>query len=97
MSKRLSVSLDAVDENTVERLSRPGPERDALLSLVDPDGGRVGSEASVLRALARVGADTVRDRVLAHGYEEMAREHREHDAERRALRARRVDREAARD
>jgi hypothetical protein len=97
MSKRLSLTLERADEDAVESVSHDSPERHALASLVDSEqAGSLQGEAAILRALVRVGASTVRERVLAQGYAEMADEHRQHDEERRALRQRRVARDAAR-
>jgi hypothetical protein len=97
MSKRLSLTLERGDEDVVEPFTHDSPERHALASLAGNERAEsLHSEAAILRALVRVGADAVRDRVLEQGYAEMADEHRQHDEERRALRERRLARDASR-
>ncbi|MGH3504632.1 MAG: hypothetical protein ACRDQA_27595 [Nocardioidaceae bacterium] len=97
MSKRLSLTLERADEAAVEPFIHDTPERGALVGLTGRgNGDTLNSEAAVLRALVRIGANAVRERVLEQGYTEMAAEYRQHDAERQALRDRRIARDAAR-
>ncbi|MGH3448540.1 MAG: hypothetical protein ACRDQA_14060 [Nocardioidaceae bacterium] len=97
MSKRLSLTLEHADEIAVEPFTHDGPERETLVTLAsDVATTSFISEAAILRALVRVGAMAVRDRVLEQGYAEMADEYRQHDDERRTLRTRRIARDAAR-
>jgi len=66
MSKRLSLTLEHDDETAVEPFTHvDSPEYAALVAHI----GAVGkSDAAVLRALIRVGADALRDRVMEEGY-----------------------------
>ena len=95
MGKRTSLTLERADEEIVAPFTHDSAEREAL-SALDP-GVNLDSEAAVLRALIRVGADAVRDMLLEAGYAQMAEEHRSHDAERQVLRQRRTARDAHRD
>lgn len=109
MSKRLSLTLEREDEIAVEPFTHAGtPEREALAAVLatGPGSGKTVtallaveglSDAAILRALIRVGADTIRDRLLADGYAALAEEWAEHDDERRALRARQRHSRAERD
>jgi hypothetical protein len=76
MTKRMSVSLDVEDEQIVRAFAAPGTAESAALadwaSMHGLDPARLGSEASVLRALVRAGADRLREQVLDTGYAALA-------------------------
>lgn len=98
MGRRFSLTLEPADEIALQPFTHDGPARDALTGLVasTPGGAALATDAAVIRALIRVGVDTVGERVLERGYAEMAAEYRAHDEERRRMRARRAARDEAR-
>ena len=106
MAKRLSVILGDSDEQCIERfMDLSSVERAVLQQWVARNGGgRVGSEASVIRALMQAGAAALQDEVLDAAYSDLAvlYDDTAMAAERRAARDRYVDRieasvDAARD
>lgn len=82
MAKRTSVTLDPVEEAAVDEFSVDGPGRDVLAELGGVD---LGSEASVVRALIRVGSAAVRERMLDIAYADMAIELGMYELERSVL------------
>lgn len=72
----MSVTLDGEDEHALSAFSDPATaEHAALLSWaadrgIDP--ARLGSDASVLRALLRAGAQSLSERALDDGYAALA-------------------------
>jgi hypothetical protein len=76
MTKRMSVTLEGEDEQAVSLFAEPGtPEHTALTEWVISRGlnpARLGSEASVVRALLRAGADRLREHALDEGYAALA-------------------------
>ncbi|MGN6721233.1 MAG: hypothetical protein ACTHJM_01320 [Marmoricola sp.] len=82
MAKRTSVTLDPLEEAAVEEFSVQGPGRDVLAELGGVD---LSSEASVVRALIRVGSAAVRERMLDVAYADMAVELGMYDTERSVL------------
>jgi hypothetical protein len=95
MSKRMSLTLERADEAAVAPFTHDSPEREILTALSPATA--LNSEAAVLRALIRLGAEAIQERILAQGYADLAEEYRAHDAERRSLRKRRAERDAHRD
>jgi hypothetical protein len=102
MTKRLSLTLESEDELTLEPFTRPGtPERDAL-ALLSTHGRLVltegASDAAVLRALIRVGAEAIKERILDQAYQALAEERSDQErAEQQAIRDRQRARRAERD
>jgi hypothetical protein len=78
MAKRLSLSLDVADEAAVAAFSDEGTlEHRALIEWAADHGlepAMVRSDAALMRALLRAGAETLRERALDEGYAEMARD-----------------------
>jgi hypothetical protein len=74
--KRLSVTLEPVDQSTVSRFQTEGtPEHGALVSWAaghDVDPRSVQSDAGLLRALLRAGAEALRMSALEEGYAQLA-------------------------
>ncbi|MDR1152252.1 MAG: hypothetical protein LBK72_07230 [Bifidobacteriaceae bacterium] len=99
MAKRISLILDDVVEAEIRDFAVPNtPAHEALAAWInDHDLGSVTSEASVWRALLRVGARTVREAALEDGYARLSKEYAapELAAERRAARDRYVRRTEA--
>lgn len=95
VSKRMSLTLERADEEAVAPFTHDSPER-AILTTLSPTTA-LNSEAAVLRALIRIGAEAIQERILAQGYADLAEEYRAHDEERPALRKRRTERDAHRD
>lgn len=83
MNKRMSVTLDAEDEQALAAFVDPGTiERAALAAwAVDRgiDPGRLGSDAAVIRALLRAGVHSLSERALDLGYAAIAIEANEED------------------
>jgi hypothetical protein len=90
MARRLSVTLEHEEERVVETFGSPStPEHAALLEWAAKSGiDRIGSDASLVRALIRAGAEALRKRVLDIGYAALAIELGEvqHDEVREARR-----------
>lgn len=97
MAKRLSVILGNQDEQRVLQFASPGtPEREALQSWVaQHGGGKLGSEAAVIRALVHAGAFSLQEELLDAGYAEMAGTYADEDEDRRAVRRRYIERTEA--
>lgn len=74
MAKRLSVIVGDADQQRLECFFRAGtPESEALRAwAAGHDLGRTNSEAGVIRALMRAGADALEERALDTGYAELA-------------------------
>lgn len=96
MTKRLSLTLERDDEIAVEPFTHEGtPERATLTLLVDATV--LPSDAAVLRALIRLGAESVRERLLDEGYAALAAAMTDEDrAEQRAIRDHQARRRAER-
>lgn len=94
MARRTSLTLESAEEAAVGPFTQESSREREILALLS--GSPLGSEAAVLRALIRLGADTVREQILADGYAAMAVEYRENDDERKVLRKRRAERDASR-
>jgi len=101
MAKRTTMTMDDLDEQAIATVRDvEGPEWTILKKLAAEHGmvlAEGASEAMIIRALLRVGADVVRERALALGYEQLAQMWSEvHDVgearERRRRYAERVDR-----
>jgi hypothetical protein len=101
VAKRTTVTMDDHDQQTLATVSdTDGPEWAMLVTLAAAHGIALrpgASEATVIRALLRVGADVLREQVMARGYEQLAEMWSEvHDAaearERRRRYADRIDR-----
>ncbi len=76
MKKRISVSIDPEEERTIATFGDPTTaERTALTSWAvqhGVDASRLRSQAAVIRALVRVGAQSLRDEALDDGYAALA-------------------------
>lgn len=75
MAKRLSVSLSDEDEAVVQEFTAEGSGRATLRDWAHRQGLRLGvspSEAAILRALARVGAQALHEKGLDAGYAALA-------------------------
>lgn len=95
MSRRLSLTLDTDDELAITPFVVAGPERDWLASFAH---GTLNSDAAVLRALIRVGAQAAREHALDRGYAQWAADLSEDEqAEKRGTRARQRKARARRD
>ncbi len=74
--KRLSVTLEPIDQSTVFRFQTEGtPEHGALVNWAaghDLDLRSVQSDAGLLRALLRAGAEALRESALQQGYAQLA-------------------------
>jgi len=92
-ARRVSVTLDAPDQAAIEAFADPTkPEHAALEAWASQHGLslRDDSDAAVLRTLVRAGAEALREKALAEGYERLAAAHRGDQAERRATRDRAI-------
>lgn len=93
----MSVTLDRDDETVMERFAQAGTdERTALLAWAGEHGvpvSAVSSDAALIRALLRVGAESLREQALDAGYAELAAaaETSEEHAEVRRARQRHID------
>jgi len=99
VAKRISVTLDGPDQRVIEAFADPArPEHAALLSWASEHGlsVREDSDAALLRALVRAGAQALRVAALEQGYERLAASRNDDQAERRALRDRAVGRAESR-
>ncbi len=70
MSKRLSLTLDHEDELAVLPFVHEGPERDALAACFAQ--AALTTDAAVLRALIRVGAQAIREHTMDQAYADWA-------------------------
>jgi len=100
MAKRLSVSLDSDDERMVRAFrSSASPERAALQEWAANhglDATLIGSEAAVIRALLRAGAEYLQQGSLDAGYVTLAAELTdEQHAEAREARRRHIGRSSS--
>lgn len=94
-TKRVSVTLDAPDQQAIEAFAdHDRPERAVLEAWAARHGLSIrdDSDAAVLRTLILVGAEALRMKALEQGYERLAASHRDEQAERRALRDRAIRR-----
>jgi hypothetical protein len=103
MPRRTTVTFDDDDQGVIAAVSDPDGGEWAVLVEAAAEKGitlkRGASEAAIVRALVRAGADALRERALERGYAELADLWPEvHDAaesrERRRRYAHRVDRVA---
>lgn len=97
MAKRLSITLEREEERVVQIFASPSTlEHAALLEWAGRRGidtDRIGSDASLVRALIRAGAEALQERVLDVGYAALAIELTEHQHDEvREARRRYVDR-----
>lgn len=92
MGKRLSISLSDDDEAVVQSFTgRDGSSRATLMDWARQRGLRLGrspSEAAILRALARVGAEALHEQGMDAGYAALAAELGHGDADAREARRR---------
>lgn len=76
MTKRTMVTFDSHDQGVIASVRNPGHAEWAVLVGAAAEKG-IGlkpgaSEAAIIRALVRVGADALRERALERGYAELA-------------------------
>jgi hypothetical protein len=98
-AKRVSVTLDGLDQQAIAAFIDPGrPEYAALQSWAIQHGLSVrdDSEAALLRALVRAGVQALRLSALEQGYERLAASRSDDQDERRAVRDRAVGRAESR-
>lgn len=93
MTKRTSVTLDPLEEAAVDEFVAQGLARDLLAELGGVD---LTSEASVVRALIRVGSAAVRERMMDIAYADLAVELGSYENERAVLASDQLRREARR-
>ena len=104
MARRISVTLELEDEEVVGAFaSASTPERAALIQWAELHGldpARFRSDASLVRALLRAGAEGLRERILDDGYaalaESLTQEEREESREARARYVERTERKSSR-
>lgn len=104
MPRRISVTLERQDEEVVDAFaSESSPEHAALAEWAELNGldpVRLGSDASVVRALLRAGAEGLRERILDSGYAALAdsltREEREESREARSRYMKQADHKMSR-
>ncbi|KAA2266109.1 hypothetical protein F0L68_03040 [Solihabitans fulvus] len=95
MSRRATFTLEESDEAAVSAFADPErAEHSALVAWAAEHGMQVGSsDAAVIRALLRAGAEALREQVLEQGYAQLAASRTDEETdERRTLRARYVER-----
>jgi hypothetical protein len=98
-SRRISVTLDAPDQQALEVFADPSrPEHATLEAWAGQHGLSVrdASDAAILRTLVRAGAAALREKALEDGYARLAEQSLEEQQERRALRDRAVRKARAR-
>lgn len=98
MSKRLSLIISDDEAQTIAPFTEPGtPAHDALRHFARVPADRM-SEAAMLRALILAGAEALTERALDAGYAELAETYNADGpaSERRAARARYIDRTESR-
>jgi hypothetical protein len=90
-TKRISVTLDAPDQQAIEAfVDASRPEHATLEAWASQHGITVrdASDSAILRTLVRAGAEALREKALEDGYERLAASRDEDRAERRAIRDR---------
>jgi hypothetical protein len=98
-SRRISVTLDAPDQQAIEVFAdHTRPERATLEAWATQHGLslRDDSDAAVLRTLIRAGAEALREKALEQGYAQLAASRSDDLTERRALRDHGVKRSESR-
>lgn len=78
MTRRLSVTLEPEDQRLVTAFEDPATAEHAALAAWATDRGldpeRFATEASIIRALLRAGAESLREQALGEGYAALAAE-----------------------
>jgi len=98
-TRRISLTLDGLDQKAIEVFADPArPEHAALQTWAAQHGlsVREDSEAALLRALVRAGAQALRAQALEQGYQRLAVSRSDDQDERRALRDRAISRAESR-
>lgn len=90
-TRRVSVTLDAPDQQAVDLFADPARPEHATLEAWAAARGLVlrdDSDSAVVRTLLRAGAEALREKALEEGYERLAASHEDAAKERRARRDR---------
>jgi hypothetical protein len=98
-TRRISVTLDAPDQQAIDAFGDPSrPEHATLEAWARQHGLNVrdDSDAAIVRALVRAGAEALREKALEAGYAKLAATRDEDQHERRDLRDRAIRRARAR-
>lgn len=93
--RRVSLTLDGPDQRAIEAFADPSRPEHATLEDWASEHGlslREASDAAILRALVRAGAEALRMKALDDGYDRLAADREASRAERRAVRDRAVKR-----
>lgn len=96
-ARRVSVTLDGPDQRAIEAFADPARPEHATLEAWASQHDlnlRDDSDAAVLRALIRAGAEALQEKALEDGYDLLAKSRAEDEPERRSLRARSLGRMA---
>jgi hypothetical protein len=98
-TRRISVTLDVPDQQAIEPFADPSRPEHAVLETWAAQHGlnlRDASDAAVLRALIRAGAEALHEKALEDGYARLAASRQKNLSERRSVRDRALARTEAR-